>query len=102
MILLLAVTAEKSPWIIQPGLWLLNLKAEEGPCIPVPWAGCGVVAVGAGFLSWALVDPDSFVLPQQLNAAQRRVQDLWKLHPAPGAVICQTWLLWLTLASSSA
>lgn len=63
---------------------------------------CGVVAVGAGSLSWGLVDPDSFVLPQQLNTAQRRVQDLWKFHPAPGAVICQTWLLWLTLASSSA
>lgn len=70
--------------------------------MPVPWAGRGVVAVGAGFLSRGLVDADSFVLPQQLNTAQRRVWDLWKLHPAPGAVICQTWLLWLTLASSSA
>lgn len=63
MILPLAVTAQKLPWIIHPGLWLLNPEAEEGPCMLMPWGGCGVVTVGAGSLSWALVDPDSFVLP---------------------------------------
>lgn len=81
----------------------MDLKEEEGPHTPVflPWAGCGLVTAEIGCLSQRFVDPDSFGLPQQLKAARRRVQALQKLHPASGAVICQIWLFWSTLALSS-
>jgi len=81
-------------------LCVINPEDEEGPAL-LPPARCVSVAVEAGCLSQRFVDLDSFVLPQQPNAALRRVRDLWKLHPASGAALCQTWLFWSTLARSS-